>query len=166
MSLHYILDAYNILHQIPPHARKEFEDEREHFVNLIKVHCPQGSKNNAVTIVFDGRSTAPLQEQSSMIKIIFSCEESADDKIRKLITETNRKKQTIVVTDDKELRFSIRALGASVLSVKDFLSKAKRPDRIFPRQNKQKDRRDEVKNISKTLEFKINKEFEKIWLDK
>ena len=100
---------------------------------------------------------------SSIIGVVFSQGESADDRIRKIVRASKNKKTTIIVTDDKDLRFSVRALGAKVLAVKEFLSQAKGLGP--PAEDKTPARpKEEEKHISKTLEYKITQEFRDIWL--
>ena len=164
MSLHYILDGYNILQQIPKLALRKLESGREGLVSLLEIYRPQGNKNNPVTIVFDGKVGLAYRPQSSTVKILFSENESADDRIRHIVSNLARKKQTIVVTDDRELQASIRILGAQVLAVKDFLAQTKRDEFMPPSQKIQKKKKEEEKHISKTLEYTINDEFSKIWL--
>ena len=168
MSLHYILDGYNISQQISFLALKELKSSREGLIKLIEIYKPQGKGENKVTIVFDGRSGIWSDNRSASVKVIFSEGESADDRSRKIVSDSSRKKEMIVVTDDKELRFSVRALGANVMQVKDFLLKIKKyetPAGAPPSGSKIKKRpQEETKYISKTLEAEINSELEKIWL--
>ncbi len=160
MSLQYILDGYNIIKQIPPLKLKRLQSGREGLLNLIDIYRPQGSLKNKVTIVFDGQPEMFGGMNSTVAKVVFSTDGSADDQIRKIVSASTYKKSMIVVTDDRELQFSVRALGAKILKVADFLAQAK-PTSI----DKNPEREDE-KNISKTLEYKITDEFEKIWLKK
>ncbi len=166
MSLWYILDGYNIVKQVPALNLKELQGGRESLVRLIEIYKPQGSRNNSVTIVFDGQEGISHPGKPSSVKVIFSNAESADDKIKSLVAACKRKKETIVVTDDRELQFSVRALGALVLSVSGFLEKVKKQE-IKSGDRKVKDSNEgERKAISKALEFQINAELEKIWLKK
>ncbi len=54
MSLHYLLDGYNILKQIPAFRDLPLEDGRRGLLRWIDHSRPQGSVNNQVTVVFDG----------------------------------------------------------------------------------------------------------------
>lgn len=158
MAVSYILDGYNITIQIPSLSLKNLKASREGLLRLIEYYRPQGSRKNEVTIVFDGKpGVFGGWQKSQETKMIFSENESADDKIRELVEHSRRKKEIIVVTDDKELAASIRILGAEVSSVKDFLAKAKKDS-----QPETKDA--DEKRISKTLEFEITEELGKIWI--
>ena len=64
-----------------------------------------GSSRNAVTVVFDGRSDVwGGGAVPSPVQIIFSREESADEKIIRMVEEAAHKKSVVVVTDDRALR--------------------------------------------------------------
>ena len=156
MAVCYILDGYNITTQIPHLSFKKLKASREGLLRLIQFYHPQGSRKNEVVIVFDGKPGVGGFMEQRETRVIFSENESADDRIRKLVEHSKRKKEIIVVTDDKDLATSIRILGASVLGVKDFLSKVKRE----PQEQGLADE----KRISKTLEFEITEEMERIWL--
>ncbi len=98
-----------------------------------------------------------------IVSSIFSKEISADDRIREFVRSFKHKKQLIVVTDDKELKFSIRALGARVSCVKDFLDKCS----VSTEKKNKRKKRDpsDRKYISKSAEHEINEELKKIWID-
>ena len=161
MSVHYILDGYNIIHQIPALDSKKIRDDKEHLIDFVERYKPQGSRYNQVTIVFDGH--APNFSNSSPFEVVFSKDVSADEKIRELVKKFTNKKNTIVISDDRELRFSVRALGAQVLDVKSFLLQAKSL-RLKPAEKGQGILKQEEKNISKVLEYKITDELKKRWL--
>ena len=166
MALHYILDGYNISKQIPSFSFKGLKDGRDSLVRLIETYRPQGSRKNFVTVVFDGQADVfHPQKQNPYCQVIFSTHQSADDKIRQIVEKSKGKTQTIVVTDDKELRFSVRALGAKVMDVKEFLRKAGpfAPPEQSPGKKGKSSHTDE-KYIPKTLEYKITEEMKKIWL--
>ncbi len=166
MALHYLLDGYNITKQLPLLALKEFQNGRDSLICLIENFSPQGSRHNEVTIIFDGRPGRIDHSDSTVAKVIFSYDISADEKIREIIKSSGRQKEIIVVTNDKELRFSVCALGAKAVSIEDFFKKItdKETERRLLQEKRDKDA--ESKNISKTLESKINSELEKIWLKK
>jgi predicted RNA-binding protein with PIN domain len=118
---------------------------------------PQGSVNNQVTVVFDGHPdyTGGSYEFQGEIRMIFSDGCSADDKIKLMVEEDVDKKNCVVVSDDKDIFLYARSLGAKVMSVAAFTSKApgiqvlKNPD---------------GKYISLSRQEKINKELSRIWL--
>ncbi len=83
MSLHYLLDGYNIIHQMPLSVQKKLEDERQQLIQWIESCQPQGSSRNAVTIVFDGKTDVwgGAGAGSSSVQVIFSQGQSADERI-------------------------------------------------------------------------------------
>ena len=123
MSLHYILDGYNIIHQMPALVSKNLEQQRNGFIHGLESCRPQGSSNNKITVVFDGKAGIIGRMESAIVKIIFSKDETADEKIKRLVEESRNAKNIIVVTNDRSIQYSVRANGAGILSVKEFLSR-------------------------------------------
>ncbi len=110
-----------------------------------------------VTIVFDGRSDVWGAAVSSTVQVIFAQGQSADEKIIQIVEEATHNKNIVVVTDDRALKYAVRALGAKVSGVQVFLGQgASAPA----------SRIESGKNISKILEHKITSEFTGIWLEK
>ena len=163
MSLHYILDGCNIIHQIPTLIPPGSGDQRVDLARLVDRRKPQGSLRNKVTIVFDGQPSSQSELMVTSLQVIFSCHESADDRIRRIVDEAPNKKNFIVVTNDRAIQYAVRAMGAKVLSVQEFLEKLAGPStKISPFDSTQ----NSAKNISKSLESEINEELKKIWLKK
>jgi predicted RNA-binding protein with PIN domain len=160
MALHYILDGYNIVKNLAALADRKLEDGRGGLVELISRHRPQGSLNNNVTIVFDGQAQmgGGFYQQSG-IRIIFSSSRSADDKIKELIDQAKLPKTCVVVTNDREIQYYVRAAGAQVMTVENFTGRLK-PDYLRVK----KVVAAEDKQISKFTELKINEEMQDIWL--
>ncbi|MCM8780030.1 MAG: NYN domain-containing protein [Candidatus Omnitrophica bacterium] len=157
MSLHYIIDGYNIIrHNIFPH-RKDLQEDRRFLINLIRDRKLCGSPKNKVTIVFDGVSNVTGRNYNYPYEIIFSKNESADSKIKKLVSVAKNPKEIVVVSDDKEIAFFISASGAKPLGVKEFMGRAQKREaevQIEPAERK----------LSYTEAAKINEELKKIWL--
>jgi len=116
-----------------------------------------------VTIVFDGQADIIGKKMESVVNIIFSKDETADDKIKKMIAQSAQQSNMVVVTDDRDIQYAIRALGAKVCAVKEFLGRMITSQEKVLQKNKKSKKREE-KYISKTLERVITSEFEKIWL--
>ena len=140
-------------------AQKKLEDARGDLIRFIEIHRPQGSFNNPVTIVFDGQIGMDGEPNASSVKVIFSSGESADEYIKRAVSRSPHKKSTVVVTDDRDIQLSVRAQGAQVKSVDEFLGRRKEAA-------KNSEVTEDSKYISKTLEHKITTEFEQIWLNK
>jgi len=164
MSVHFILDGYNIIRQIPQFNDRKLEKERENLILFLETQRPQGSANNPVTVVFDGQPGVGGARVASLINVIFSCGGSADDTIKDMVAQSEQRKATVVVTDDRQVRYYVRALGAKVLAVKEFFVKgANVPGRSG---TGSEHAGSEHKGISKSLEYQINQEMKGIWLDK
>ncbi|MFA5087560.1 MAG: NYN domain-containing protein [Candidatus Omnitrophota bacterium] len=165
MSLHYLLDGYNIINQLPVLAGKKFQERRDSFVHSLEVSRPQGSARNSVTVVFDGRAEVWGECPSGPVQVIFTRGESADEKIKMIVEEASNKKRIVVVTDDREIRYHVRRSGALVLSVKEFIAKM-RPGRTPAAGGRGGQDQESGERVSKSLEYKINSEFANIWLNK
>ena len=157
MSLHYIIDGYNIIkHNIFPH-RNDMHESHKALINIIRDKKLSGSAKNKVTIVFDGSGDISTYVQSYPYEIIFSKNESADSKIKKLVSAAKNPKEIVVVSDDREIAFFIRAVGAKPLSVNEFMGKndvAFKKARLEPVERR----------LTYTEMSKINEELKKIWL--
>ncbi len=120
-----------------------------------------------MTIVFDGNTEVFGGMTSPAVKIIFSQGESADDKIKKIVARVQNTKNIIVVSDDRDIQYAVRALGAKVSSVRAFLNQAKGPGKIpgkTKRVPENKNSSGSKENISKSDEHKITSEMGEIWL--
>ncbi len=162
MSLHFLLDGYNILKQMAPLRDLPLEDGRRGLLTWIADSRPQGSVNNQVTVVFDGHPDhfGGMSSQGE-IRVIFSDGCSADDKIKRMVEEDLTRKNCVVVSDDKDIFLYARSLGARVMSVAAFTS-----IRAAGRDNVRATRRlaPTEKYISLSRQEKINKELKDIWL--
>ncbi|MBP9854428.1 MAG: NYN domain-containing protein [Candidatus Omnitrophica bacterium] len=158
MSLHYLLDGYNILHQNPKLTHLDIDQQRLVFVRDIENFRPQGSTNNKVTLVFDGRRGRSAPIESTVVNIIHTLDETADDWIKRNVQQSANSKNFIVVTDDRDIQYSVRAAGAKLCSVKEFLARfsgsAPRNSSSFS------------KEIGQSTVEKINEELKSLWLKK
>jgi len=143
--------------------RADLEDQRQQLVSFIEQNAPHGSSNNSVTIIFDGKQEVFGGMSSPAAKIIFSQGESADDKIRELVAMAGNAKNIVVVSDDRDIQYAVRALGAKSSSVQAFLKKGN-TERGKGRTLKKAVTNRNEKYITKCDESKINAEMGKIWL--
>ena len=166
MALYFILDGYNIVMRLPELFQKSdrlsFEASREGLVNFLSTYRPQGNVRNPVTIVFDGYAEMKLnwgRLRQEAIQIIFSEQESADDRIVSLIGKAAR--EMIVVTDDRELSLRVRDRGARVVSIKEFVAK------LVDKQKKVSGAHEEKEGkLTPQEEQKITDELKKLWIKK
>ena len=157
MSLQYVIDGHNITkHNAFTRNVKTHLDLRSALLPFIKNNHLTGSSKNDITIVFDGYPDTPWNSESGSGEVIFSFDISADEKIIKLLEKSTRRKDTIVVTDDRELRFLARSLGVNVIGVEDF---------IRPKEKDGKRKKEEAETeLTFTQKHDIDEELKKIWL--
>ncbi|MEW5758433.1 MAG: NYN domain-containing protein [Candidatus Omnitrophota bacterium] len=158
MSLHFILDGYNIIRRIPKLDSDNLRQSRKNLVDFIIKYQPQGSSRNGLTIVFDGKADILYHKDVSNIRIIFSEGESADDLIVSIILKSVNKKNICLVSDDRGLISRIDGLGVKVYSVSDFVSRTG----VF---KKNKLAQDNKSILGYSQIEKINRELKGIWLD-
>jgi predicted RNA-binding protein with PIN domain len=159
MSLHYLLDGYNIIKQVPHLDARSLEDSRKELIRWLNVERPQGSRNNDVTVVFDGKIDIWNQHDGGCVSVVFSQYNSADDVIKHTIEDAKDKRKYVVVSNDKGIVLYVRAMGAKILSVAVFMGKYSKGSHSHSGGNTQS-----KKNISLSNQVEINKELSKLWL--
>jgi predicted RNA-binding protein with PIN domain len=149
---------------------QKLEDQRNALIKFLEISRPQGSLENRVTVIFDGKVDVYGSTSSSSVKIIFARGHSADDEIRQIVEDAANKKNIVVVTNDRGIQYAVRVNGAKVVSVQDFLAKARKmigsPESARSINNKQPKSKESSKYITQIQAIKITTEFEKIWLKK
>lgn len=159
MSLQFIIDGCNVTHH-PDFLKsipKRYLDSRADLIELIRIKRLCGSENNRSWVVFDGYVDPAINNLSSNnLNVIFSCGQSADDKIKGILENSGNARNFVVVSDDKEIIFFAKAYRAKAMSVERFIGiKAKR-------QGVNQDPM-EIK-IGFSAMHKINEELRKLWL--
>lgn len=162
MSLHYVIDGYNITKH-PLFSRqidKNTEDHRCLFLRLIRLHKLTGSPRNQVTVVFDGYPgyDRNFNDIDAAITVVFSRKQTADDKIKGLLQRYGNPKNIYVVSNDQEIRLFAKAFGARAISIEEFLNAREKSHR------KEEEALDVKLNFSQME--KINQELRRIWLVK
>jgi len=131
------------------------KNSRITLLEFIRANRLCGSPKNRVTVVFDGYpvSLEPSYNDRNT-QIIFSRNLSADEKIKMIVEESANRKNIVVVSDDKEIKFIVKSLGARSIGIEEFIKA------------KEKSQKKEV--IKPELNYsqihKINQELRKIWL--
>jgi Protein of unknown function (DUF901). len=155
MSLHYILDGYNIVKLAFSENSGKLQASREKLLEFIRNSHPQGSPKNKVTVVFDGKEDFLPENTQSLPEVIFTRNESADEKIKKIVELAKNPKELVVVSNDRDITLFSRRLGAKILSVDEFLaSKKKARTKVS----------EDAKNIPASAEFNITEELKRVWL--
>lgn len=156
MSLHYILDGYNIVRQAEHLFGSGLKDVRVQLVNFINENKPCGSSNNKVTVVFDGRAGISYLHDKGPVEVIFSQDESADERIKRMVESLHNPKQAVVVSDDRDIQISIRGAGARSMPVAEFLEKGQPNLKAIKGHPKAE--------LSSSQVARINEELKKLWL--
>lgn len=105
-------------------------------------------------MVFDGYPGEPgLRQEDNNLNVIFSGEASADEKIKGLLENSKDRKNTVVVSDDREIAYFAKHAGAKPLNVGEF---------IKPAAAAHKDMGGDELNYTQIS--KINEELRKLWL--
>ncbi len=147
---------------MPVALNEDIDSQRHRLIDFIWKRRPHGSWRNKVTIVFDGTPGLGRgrYESFSGVDVIFSINESADDRIKRIVEHAINKKNIFVVTDDRGIRYAVRALGAKVLGVKEFLLMGHHGHK-----NKKDISGFDFKDIPKNVRASITSELKRIWLE-
>lgn len=158
MSLHYIIDGYNVIKHSSFRPRGNTTPTAA-IISCIRNNHLCGSLKNRVTIVFDGFPTDnnPIGFTTDC-EVVFSQDDTADERIKEMVAHSANPKIVIVVTDDRDIQFHVKGAGAAVTGVDEFLSSKTSSER--PRQS----RNDPKADLSKAQADIINEELRRLWL--
>jgi len=123
MSLHIIIDGYNLIRQSKSLSILDLQDiqlGRDALVDMLAAY--KKVKSHRITVVFDG-TTDPVfsqkQDRQKGISILFSHKgESADTVIKKMARK--ERQRALVVSSDQDIVNSAAASGAATVSANDF----------------------------------------------
>ena len=126
MSIHIIIDGYNLIRQSSSLSildQQDIQIARDTLIDILAAY--KKMKRHSITVVFDGTSApqfSPNRDQQKGIKIIFSrIGESADEVIKRMARHEREK--ALVVSSDRDVVDSAAALGAATISSTHFESK-------------------------------------------
>ena len=105
--------------------------------------------------MFDGQPGITSGVYALTPKVLFTENETADEAIKKIVEKSDLKKNIVIVTDDKEIQFYVRQLGAKVLSVEGFFLRKADKRKVYFR-----------RSITNTEEYQINQELKEVWFKK
>lgn len=153
MSVHYIIDGYNFAnHPLFSRSHKKREDVCFALLEFIRLRGLCGSRKNKITVVFDGHPPSTGSRLGDTdIEVIFSRDEEADERIKKLLEKSSNPRNITVVTDDKQIIFAVRAIGGRPVTIEEFMASKKRnlPPAV---------------ELTYTQMHQINQELKQIWL--
>ena len=123
MSLHYILDGYNVIKRVDMFSAGKLQSSREMLIKYIEDNRLQGSPRNKITVVFDGKEDVIGYKMDSTVQVIFTRGKSADEKIKEMVENASDPGRIVVVSEDKGITYYCRSFGAKIKSVEGFLNK-------------------------------------------
>ena len=162
MSLLYIVDGYNVI-KSGPLGDLPLRQARERFFSFLETSRPHGSVRNRLIVVFDGSSEVFGFKDQTSFEVVFTSGESADEKIKSLVGDLPDTRSVIVVTDDRDLSYSVRRCGAQVMGTKDFLNKPRHKGQ--GRSRRAAGEADAGNTLNLVQRERITEEFRKLWLD-
>jgi len=125
----HLVDGYNVIHQsqkLLHLIRQDMETAREAFIDKVAHFCIQTGKH--VIIVFDGRGPQIVQKVAHnrnvpTLEVLYSPGHlTADAVIERMVYQSPRKMDVVVVTSDRGVRDLCRGMGALVMDTPNFLS--------------------------------------------
>ena len=112
---------------------------------------------NKFTVVFDGYPKVSAKNlEETDINVVFSREETADAWIKRMVETSKNPKNIVVVSDDREIIFFVKSIGASSIGIEEFINPQVKPQR------KKEDLIKSELNFSQIN--KINQELKALWL--
>ena len=161
MSLHYLIDGYNVARHEAFKSNLPVSDERLALLELISRYRLCGSPANKVSVVFDGFPPEFGWECPYRgLNVVFSGEKSADDVVIEMTFSSLRPKAIAVVSADNRITSEAASRGAMIISPQQFLSKVGRAGALA------KEEKENGRPITTQQQTRINEEFSKLWLKK
>lgn len=115
----YIIDGNNLIGKIPSLMKIQNADKqlsREKLVHFVDRYF--ADKKSNVTIHFDGHPNTKIN--SLKCKIIYSENQTADDKIKKQISQSKSPRNIVVITSDSNLSQFARKCSCTIISSDNF----------------------------------------------
>lgn len=130
MSLHLIIDGYNLIRQAPDLSRLDARDIQEGRSALLAYLASyRKTKKHKITVVFDGwKGSNSYQESRDIVKginVVFSPMGVTADEVIKRLARQHRE-QSLVVSSDREIINYAEAQHATTISSLKFLTKLER----------------------------------------
>ena len=144
MRRRYLIDGYNLLHQVPELRRQiEYDLQNAREGLLVRLSAFSLSKSVDVSVVFDGIDEslpAPGRRSDGRwrgLAVFFSKPpQKADPLIKKMISERKKNEELVVVTSDREIDMYARLCGVKVESSQTFaLAMVKNPSSDLEKKN-------------------------------
>ena len=119
-----VIDGNNLLHSLPSGSNNR-SGVRRQVLDAVR------NEKVRITVVFDGPPPGgfPEVEHLGPVTVRYSGKTSADDVILQLIPQGSRASESVVVTDDQELRRRVRERGGTVRSLAQWRQRKPRKGR-------------------------------------
>lgn len=144
--LNYIIDGNNLIGKISSLMQLQKKDKqasREKLVNILDRFF--SSKKAHVTLHFDGHPGLGIN--SSKLKIVYSENQTADERIKKQIAQSKSPKSIIVITSDSNLAQFAKVCSSTVILSENFAAEIKK-------NSAEEDELAKIKAIDNVDEFK------------
>jgi len=153
--MEYIVDGFNVIKTsfIKKYEKYGIEGAQGFLIDILERYKKK-HPSVEITVVFDGKSPSISFYQKRRIKIIFSNEITADEKIRKILENKKNKTQIQVVSDDREIQEFSKIIGSKFLKVDAFL------EIVYPYEKKETVKKETVKK-EKDINYRLKLEIEK-----
>jgi predicted RNA-binding protein with PIN domain len=120
VSLHYLIDGYNLLYALSEVPSGTWREKREKLLAWLRAKRPQGK--NRATIVFDSRTGWGERTTEGELDVLFTAGETADERIGQLVRDAKNPRALVVVSNDRGVRALVRGTGAKWITVSEFLA--------------------------------------------
>ena len=126
MSIHIIIDGYNLIRQSNSFSdldRQDIQFGREALLDTLAAY--QRIKRHMITVVFDGTNAPPFSQHENRvkgIKVKFSRSGESADSVIKRMANRKREKALVVSSDLDVVNFAV-SKGAATISSPDFEEK-------------------------------------------
>jgi len=163
MSAQYIIDGYNLFHhRLFPRRYKRSTKASLAVEQFLLLRWPSLIRKNEVIIVFDGYPPEGRQvSQSKKPQVIYSRDYSADEKIKQMVERSINVRNITVVSDDNQIRFVVKALGAKAMSIEEFIGGKDKGACDHTKKEAQELTKPE---LTYSQMHKINQELLRVWL--
>jgi predicted RNA-binding protein with PIN domain len=139
MRRRYLIDGYNLLHQVPELRRQmEYDLQNSREGLLIRLSAFSLSKSVDVSVVFDGiDESLPATSRWRGLAVHFSKPpQKADPLIKRMISERRKNEEMVVITSDREIDMYARLCGVKVESSQTFaLAMTRNPSSDLEKKN-------------------------------
>ena len=162
--MHYLIDGYNLLFQLPELKGASLQVKREKIIEIFQEYLI--SIPLQITIVFDGNkqsSAEVIKRHINQLEIVYTAKKQTADSyiIEELENKFSPSKLCLVVTSHSGLARQSQGLQASTQTIEEFLEylsgkmrkKAKKEMREKPSESRQKD----MERLRIIFEKRLNK---------